>query len=92
MAKKTTSISMRMDAELKENAEKLFSELGLNLTTACSIFFRQAVRQGKIPFEISLKKPNDETIAAMKEAIMISKDPTVDGYSNVDELFEDLHR
>jgi DNA-damage-inducible protein J len=49
----TTNISIRIDKELKEQAESLFSELGMNTTTAFNIFVRQAVRQRKIPFEIS---------------------------------------
>lgn len=90
MAKNTTTISIRMNAELKDKAERLFSELGMNMTTACNIFFRQAVRQGKIPFEVSLNIPNIETIVAMKEAERISHDPNVRGYEDVDELFEGL--
>jgi DNA-damage-inducible protein J len=63
----TTNLSIRMDKALKEQAEILFSELGMNMTTALNIFVRQSVRQGKIPFEISLAKPNAETLAALKE-------------------------
>jgi len=43
------------------------SELGMNMTTALTIFVRQSVRQGKIPFEITLNKPNPETLAALRE-------------------------
>jgi DNA-damage-inducible protein J len=39
----------------------------MNMTTAFNIFVRQSVRQGKIPFEISLSNPNAETLAALKE-------------------------
>jgi DNA-damage-inducible protein J len=49
----TTNISIRIDKELKDQAESLFSELGMNMTTAFNVFVRQAVRQRKIPFEIS---------------------------------------
>ncbi|MDR1581168.1 MAG: type II toxin-antitoxin system RelB/DinJ family antitoxin [Synergistaceae bacterium] len=57
------NINFRMDKALKEQAEVLFSELGMNMTTALNVFVRQAVRQGKIPFEISLARPNAETLA-----------------------------
>ena len=63
----TVNLSIRMDKNLKEQADNLFSELGMNMTTALNIFVRQSVRQGKIPFEISLNKPNAETLAAIKE-------------------------
>lgn len=48
----TVNLSIRVNRELKENAEMLFSELGMNITTALNVFLRQAVRQGSIPFEI----------------------------------------
>lgn len=50
----TTNINIRMEKVLKEQAESLFSALGMNMTTAFNVFARQAVRQGKIPFEIAL--------------------------------------
>ena len=62
MAGTTTNISIRMDSDLKAQAEALFSELGMNLTTAFNIFVRQSLREGKIPFEISLNQPNKETV------------------------------
>ena len=64
----TTNISIRMDSDLKAQADALFNELGMNISTAFNIFVRQTIREGKIPFEISLNKPNAETTAAMREA------------------------
>ena len=90
MANTTTNISIRMDTELKAQAEALFSELGMNLTTAFNIFVRQSLREGKIPFEISLNQPNKETIAALLEAERIAKDPSAKGYTDLDQLFADL--
>lgn len=90
MNNSTTNISIRMDAELKKQAEQLFSELGMNMTTAFNIFLRQAVRQQKIPFEISLDTPNAETIAAMEEADRIGRDPSVKSYKSVDEMMKEL--
>ena len=86
----TTNISIRMDSDLKTQAEALFGELGMNITTAFNIFVRQAVREGKIPFDISLNQPNRETLAALMEAERIAKDPNVKGYTDLDELFDDL--
>jgi DNA-damage-inducible protein J len=48
----TINVTIRLDREVKENAEKLFGDFGMNLSTAFNIFARQALRQGKIPFEI----------------------------------------
>jgi DNA-damage-inducible protein J len=48
----TVNVTIRLDREIKERAETLFSDLGMNLSTAFNIFARQSLRQGKIPFEI----------------------------------------
>ena len=92
MAKSTTNISIRMDSELKAEAESLFNELGMNLTPAFNIFVRQSLREGGIPFDVNLRVPNKETITAMTEAERIAKDPTFKGYTDLDELFADLKK
>ena len=90
MAGNTTNISIRMDAQLKEQADELFAELGMNISTAFNIFVRQSLREGGIPFAVSLNQPNKETIAAMLEAERIAKDPSVKGYTDLNQLFADL--
>lgn len=86
----TTNISIRMDNDIKAKADTLFSELGMNISTAFNIFVRQAIREGRIPFDITLNQPNSETIAAMLEAERIANDPSIKGYTNTDEMFADL--
>ncbi len=88
----STNVSIRMDADLKSQADALFGELGMNMSTAFNIFVRQAVREGRIPFEISLNQPNRETVAAMLEAERIAKDPSVKGYTDMDALFAELRK
>ncbi|OON99743.1 MAG: damage-inducible protein J [Epulopiscium sp. Nele67-Bin004] len=91
MATNTTNISIRIDRELKSQADLLFNELGMNISTAVNIFIKQALREGKIPFEISLNAPNHETILAMMEAEKIATDQNVKGYNNLDDLFDELN-
>ena len=50
----TTNVNIRIDKELKEQAEVFFGELGLNMSSAFNIFVRQSLRQGRIPFELSV--------------------------------------
>jgi len=50
----TTNLNVRIDKDLKAQAEAFFGEMGLNMTTAINVFVRQSLREGKIPFEISL--------------------------------------
>ena len=88
----STNVSIRMDADLKAQADALFGELGMNMSTAFNIFVRQAVREGRIPFDISLNQSNRDTIAAMLEAERIAKDPSVKGYTDMDALFAELRK
>ena len=90
MSGTSTNVCIRIDTELKAQAETLFSELGMNLTTAFNIFLRQAVRERRIPFEISLDRPNRETAAAMRDASRIARNPEIKGFADPDELFRDL--
>jgi DNA-damage-inducible protein J len=67
-----TNINIRMDEDLKKEAESLFSELGLNMTTAVNIFVRQSLRQGGIPFEITTQTDpfyNSANVKRIKDSI-----------------------
>lgn len=86
-----TNYTVRIDSEIKEQAEALFEELGMSLSTALNIFLRQSLREGGLPFTVQTHKPNKKTIAAMLEAERIAKDPSVKGYNNLDDLFADLN-
>jgi len=73
MMSETTNLSIRIDRDLKEEADYIFNSLGMNLTTAITIFVRQAVRQKKIPFEIALYPGNDGTGVSMRDAMLASE-------------------
>lgn len=88
----TTTINVRVDEDLKRRVESIYSELGMNLSTAINVFLRASVRYDGIPFDMRLENPNSETIAAMLEAERIAKDPSVKGYTDLDELFADLKK
>jgi len=47
-------VNIRIEDELKNKADALFEELGLNMTTAITMFVKAAVRQNGIPFELSI--------------------------------------
>lgn len=65
MAKVSTNINL--DADLKRSAQLLLKDLGMDLTTAVTIFLRQTVRDQAIPFQISRDIPNAQTLAALQE-------------------------
>lgn len=83
-----SNVSFRIDSELKAQADTLFAQLGMNMTTAFNIFLRQAVREGCIPFNITINTPNSETIAAMLETERLLSDPSTKRYDVEDALKE----
>ena len=46
----TTNLNIRIDKDIKDQAEEIFNELGLNMTTAVNMFLRTAIREQGIPF------------------------------------------
>ena len=88
MVADTTNISIRMDKSLKKEADKLFNEIGMSLSTAFNIFVRQVIREQAFPFNINLRnKPNRDTIETLKESEEIAKDTSVKGYQDIDKMF-----
>ena len=62
------NMTIRMEPELKAQAAALFKTLGMDLSTATGIFYRQALRCHGLPFEVKVDKPNATTYAAMEAA------------------------
>ena len=85
-----TNMNIRMDSEIKSQAEQLFAQFGLNMTVAVNMFLRQSIRQQAIPFELKLEVPNAETVEAMREAERIACDPNAKIYASSKELFKEL--
>ena len=87
MAKVSTNISL--DPELKEKAIKLFSNFGLDLSTAITLFLSQSVREEKIPFEIRINVPNQETIEALKEKEAMKDKKKYKRYDSFEEIIKE---
>ena len=71
----TTNINVRVDSSLKQEAEALFTDLGLNMSSAINMFLRSAINHNGIPFEVKRPTPNAETRAAMDEYEEMKKNP-----------------
>jgi len=65
----TVAVTMRVDKDLKFEAQELFSQLGLDMSTAYNLFLRQAVRTRSIPFEITMDAPRDDFVVVDKKAM-----------------------
>lgn len=65
----TTLMQIRVDSTLKQEADKLFSELGLDTTTAMRIFLKTAVRERKLPFEVALSPAKNTEIEELERRL-----------------------
>lgn len=83
------NINIRIDEDLKQSFEEICTALGMNMSTAFTIFAKKVVREKRIPFDVSLETPNDATLKAIAQA---DADEDVYGpFSSVSELMEELN-
>ena len=84
-----TNMNIRMDSDIKKQAQELFSSLGMDMTTAINVFLIQAVQCQGLPFEIKRRVPNAETLAAMEA---VKRDKDIHGpFDSVEDLMADLN-
>lgn len=87
MAKISTNISI--DAEVKKQAQELFADLGLDLSTAINIYLKKAISEQGIPFDVTREVPNSVTAKAIADS---EKGNDVYGpFDSVEALMEDLN-
>lgn len=96
MANISNSINMsfRVDKDLKEQADELFKNLGMNTSVAINMFLTQSVREQQIPFMATMQSP--EPSDRLKEALQELKDVEsgkikLNGYNNMTDLIDALN-
>ena len=77
---------VRINADIKRQAVKIFSTLGIDMSTAINVFLRQCVMKGGLPFNVEIPQFNSETLAAIGEAKAIAKNPKTKKYHSMKEL------
>ncbi len=82
----TVPTQIRIDSDIKKQANILFSNLGLDMSSAVNIFLRQCVMHGGLPFNVEMPRFNSETLLALEEARRISRDSSVPAYDNISDL------
>ena len=87
----TTPTQVRIDSNIKKAATELFDNLGIDMSSAVNMFLHQCVLRGGIPFSIEIPQYNFKTLETMEEAKRISSDPSVKGYTNMDDLRKALN-
>ncbi len=89
---KTSSMHIRVEPKVKEEVEKILSNLGMTSTEAINIYLRQIILTSGIPFEIKTPQFSNEMLEAIKEADEIMKNPDAyPSYNSVEELMEALN-
>ena len=82
------AMTIRTNSKVKSEAQELFSDLGMDMSTAINVFLRQSVRERRIPFVITQDEPSEETYKAIEDA---KNDKNMVGpFNSVDELVESL--
>lgn len=83
------NFTLYLESELQKQAAALFQALGMDLSTATGIFYRQALRCHGLPFEVKIDEPNETTYAAM---LASEKDEDMYGpFNNIADLMEALN-
>ncbi|HGK1675053.1 TPA: type II toxin-antitoxin system RelB/DinJ family antitoxin [Streptococcus pneumoniae] len=81
------SISIRLDSEVKEQAQQVFSNLGMDITTAINIFLRQAIQYQGLPFDVRL----DENRKLLQALTDLDQNCNMSqSFESVSDLMEDL--
>lgn len=88
----TAAVTIRVDSDLKAEVEELFEEIGLNMTTAITCFFKKCVDTGAIPFTLARKKQNwhDKLLQIKREADEVANDPNAPRCTDLSKLDEFL--
>ena len=82
-----TSMSIRLDSEVKQQAQQVFNSLGMDMTTAINIFLRQAIQYQGLPFDVRLDEGRKlvEVLADLDQNRNMSQ-----SFVSVSDLMEDL--
>ena len=82
-----TSMSMRWDSEVKEQAQQGFNHLGMDMTTAINIFLRQAIQYQGLPFDVKI----DENRKLLQVVTDVEQNRNMSrSFESVSDLMEDL--
>ena len=82
-----TSMSIRLDSEVKEQAQLVFNHLGMDMTTAINIFLRQAIQYQGLPFDVRLDE-NRKLLEILRD--LNQNRNMSQSFESVSDLMEDL--
>jgi DNA-damage-inducible protein J len=87
MASMTSAINVNVPIEVKEEANLIFNNLGLNMSTAINMFLKKTIYERGIPFDVKEPTPSKEFLEALKELDYMEKHPSeYKAYDNIEDL------
>lgn len=86
----TVPTQVRIDETLKKQSVELFSQLGIDMSSAVNMFLKQCVMRGGLPFEVAVPRFKQEVIESMDEAKRLSRDPEAKRYASFSDALKDL--
>ncbi len=86
----TTNLNIKIDKGIKNQAEEIFGELGLDMKTAINMFLKATIRERGIPFELEADAPNETSKIAIEEGRTLMSDPNALRYSGIEDLKSSL--
>lgn len=85
----SSTMTIRIDPAIKAQAQKVFSDLGIDMATAINVFLRQAIRYNGFPFDVRNPEPDALTYAVLED---VRHGRNMNGpFDSVDALMEDLN-
>ena len=84
-----TTMNIRIDSNIKEEAGKIFSNLGMDMTTAINIFLRQAIQHRGLPFEVKIKEDNVSLENILND--VENNKNMIGPFNSIEELMSDLN-
>jgi DNA-damage-inducible protein J len=86
---KSSAMTIRIDPEIKSQADSVLQYLGMTTSEAVTVFLRQVILNNGIPFPVRAPAYNDETLAALRDAESIAKNGP-HRFNTADEMFKEL--
>lgn len=81
-----STVSIRMDEDVKREFDRICTELGINMSIAITMLAKTMIREQGIPFPLTLRVPNDTTLAAIEEGRRLAHDKNATRYRSMEDL------
>lgn len=85
------NLTITLNDQDKKDISSFCDQIGMTVSGLYNVFTKQVLREGRIPFEIKVDRPNRKTIKALKEGDKLINDPNAKSYT-YEEFVEEMKR